>query len=112
MAAYNDALPANGFSKGFSSTAPAVIARRVDQASKVAAPLEAMTRPFHVSSLRRFSARNSLTDTVMRFPGLKNAIGAGAGTIIGKGASGSTAMESATGLVGASKEAVTVGNEN
>src|SRR5271169_6083179 len=97
MAAYNDAFPANGLSKGFNSTAPPVIARRVDQASKVAAPLEAMTRPFHINSLRRFSARNSLTDTVMRLPELRYAIGAGAVTAIGKGAAGSAALDSAAG---------------
>src|SRR5271169_2228178 len=98
MAAYNDALPANGFSKGFNSTAPDVVmARRVDQASKVAAPLDAMIRPFHISSLWRFSARNSSTDTVMGLPGFKNARGAGDVTAIGVGAFGSAALDSAAG---------------
>ena len=48
IAAYNDALPANGLSNGFISTAPAVVmAWRVDQASNVAAPLEAIASPLH-----------------------------------------------------------------
>ena len=48
MAAYKEELPAKGLSVGFSSCAPVVVmARRVDQASNVAAPLEAMTNPLH-----------------------------------------------------------------
>src|SRR6266567_613478 len=99
MAAYSDTLPAKGFSDGFSSCAPDVVmARRVDQASKVAAPLEAMTRLFQASCFRRFSARNSATVTVMGLPAFRNAIGAGAVTAVkGNGASGSAALDSASG---------------
>src|ERR1700690_881306 len=98
MAANREALPAKGLSNGFSSTAPIVeIAWRVLNASKAAAPLEAMTSPFHINSLRRFSARNWLTDTVMGLPGFRNAIGAGAVTGTGTGASGRAALDSPAG---------------
>src|ERR1700722_16452039 len=113
MAAYKDALPANGFSKGFSSCAPAVVmAWRVDQASKVAAPLEAMTRPLHISCFRRFSARNSATDTVNGLPGFMNASGAAVIAASGKGSSGRTALDSIAGWAAASNEAVTFGDES
>src|SRR5579863_3759640 len=98
MAAYNDALPANGLSKGFSSCAPWFeMARRVDQASKDAAPLEATANSLHMNCLRRFSARNSPTETFQGFPGLKNAIGAGVVPATGMGASGSAALNSIAG---------------
>src|SRR5579872_537974 len=99
MAAYREAFPANGRNKGFSSTAPSVVtAWRVDQASNVAALLEAMTRPFHMSSLRRFSARNCSTLTVICLPGFRKAIGAGVvRAVIGTGASGSAALDSTAG---------------
>src|SRR5665213_1344599 len=99
MAAYSEALPANGLSKGFSSTAPEVVmAWRVDQASKVAAPLEAITKPLHINCLRRFSARNSHTDTFMGFPELMKAIGAGAFSgATGTGESGKAAVGSDAG---------------
>src|SRR5580704_12732105 len=113
MAAYKEALPANGFNKGFSSWAPAVVMTwRVDQASKVAAPLEAMTKPFHINSFRRFSARNSATDTVNGLPGFMNASGAGAIAAIGNGSSGRSALDSIAGSVAASKEAVTFSDES
>src|SRR5665213_836913 len=77
IAAYKEEFPANGFSSGFNSTAPVVVmACRVDHASKVAAPLDAMANPFHSNCFLRFSATNSSTDTFMRFVGFRNAIGA------------------------------------
>src|SRR5258706_1034930 len=78
MAAYREALPAKGFSNGFNSCAPEVVmACRVDHASKVAAPCDAIASLFQRRMFRRFSARNVPTDTVMGLPGLRKAMGAG-----------------------------------
>src|SRR4029077_3800544 len=85
------------------------MAWRVDQASKVAAPLEAMAKPVHMSCLRRFAARNWSTLTVMGLPALRNAIGAGVVSgVIGKGASGRASVDSASGGVDASRGAAEV----
>src|ERR1700733_5060388 len=98
-AAYNDSLPEKGLSKGFNSTAPVmVMARRVVQASKVAAPLEAMIKPFQTSCLRRFSARSSSILTVNGLAGFRKGIGAGGfRAAMATGASGKTAAGSTAG---------------
>src|SRR5712671_625577 len=82
ITAYKEAFPAKGLRNGFNSCAPSVIAWRVDQASKVAAPDDAMARPVQSRWLKRFSARNSLTDTVVGLIGFAkiSAMGAGAST--------------------------------
>ena len=114
MTAYREELPAKGLSMGFNSCAPDVVmACRVDHASNVAAPLEAMVSPRHRSCFRRFSARNSATDTFMGLPDFRKAKGAGAfnaGT--GAGASGRAAeSDMATGSSGAAIVAVAEGKE-
>src|ERR1700746_3720109 len=85
------------------------MARRVDQASNVAPPLEATARPFHIISRRRFSACNSATDTVSGLPDLKKATGAGdvSAPSIGVGAKGSSKL--ASGSVAGSRGAASEG---
>jgi len=114
MAAYKDAFPAKGLSRGFNSTAPLFeIARRVVTASNVAAPLAAIVKPVHMSSRRRFSARSCSTETVIDFPGLMNAMGADDFTAasIGAGASGRAALVSTADVVAPSEEALNDGKD-
>src|SRR5580765_7162531 len=77
MAPYIEALPAKGLSMALSSWLPLeVMACRVDQASNVAAEWVAMLSPSQRCSLCRPSDSNWATDTVIVFPGFKNAAGA------------------------------------
>src|SRR4029077_12379217 len=87
------------------------MARRVDQASNVAAPLEATARPFHIISWRRFSACNSATDTVRGLTDFKKATGAGDvnASTIGVGAKGSSKLASGTGSAAGSRGAASEG---
>src|SRR6266404_1620448 len=84
-----EAFPAKGLSIGFSSCAPAdVMARRVVQASKVAALCVAIPSPIQRWSLWRSSSTNWPTDTVIGLPDLRKAFSVGSFTGAGSGAIG------------------------
>src|SRR6266550_1243600 len=108
-----EAFPANGLSNGFSSCPPAVVmARRVVQASKVAALCAAIPNPIQIWSLWRSSSTNWPTDTVIGLPDFRKAFSVGPFTGTGSGASGrSVESETAAGRIDTTEETGVNGRE-